>query len=264
MAAYSSIFFRGTVDSIAKSNICNIGKTSLTGRFGVISTSKKVNENIPLQWASSFKNFIHSGNAKEFEAGGDSRNPEIGRPAVDRGMDNGWNPRNNKFVRRSTVDPNMNSELLSDRANFGRPLMGVNRFSASDAFLLPQVNIEKDGDIVHIKMLKNNCFITVTDSKGNKKFGSTTGRAEKGAGKIRRFSAEAVAEQMGREARERGIKSVVIKINGFTYFTQKKRAILSFREGYSHSRLDRNPIVYVEDKTRRAHNGCRLRKSRRL
>ncbi|XP_019229140.1 PREDICTED: probable ribosomal protein S11, mitochondrial [Nicotiana attenuata] len=129
---------------------------------------------------------------------------------------------------------------------------------------LSRYHVEQDADIVHIKVLRNNAFVTVTDSKGNKKFGATAGKITGKGTKIARYAAESTAEHVGREARDRGLRSVVMKVNGFTFFKKKKQAILSFREGYTHSRGDKNPVVFIEDTTRRPHNGCRLPKKRRI
>ena len=125
-----------------------------------------------------------------------------------------------------------------------------------------QHNVEQNADFVHIKLMRNNTFVTVTDSNGNKKCGASSGHL--GGTKVSRYAAEATAEHVGRLARNMGIKSVVIKVKGFTHFKKKKQAILSFREGFSNSRLDKNPVVYIEDTTRRPHNGCRLPKKRRV
>lgn len=121
-------------------------------------------------------------------------------------------------------------------------------------------------DIVHIKLIKNNTFVTITDSKGNKKAGASLGCLEemKGGPKASRYAAEATAEHVGRLARNLGLKSVVMRVNGFTHFKKKKQAILAWREGYTHGRGDKNPIAYIEDTTRRPHNGCRLPKKRRV
>lgn len=129
---------------------------------------------------------------------------------------------------------------------------------------LSRYHIEQDADIVHIKVLRNNAFVTVTDSKGNKKFGASAGKLTVKGGRVARYAAESTAEHVGREARDRGLGSVVVKVNGFTYFKKKKQAILSFREGYSHYRGDKNPVVFIEDTTRKPHNGCRLTKKRRI
>ncbi|KAI3756139.1 hypothetical protein L1987_55953 [Smallanthus sonchifolius] len=142
--------------------------------------------------------------------------------------------------------------------NFARGIMKDNENYRS--------GLEQNADIVHIKIMRNNTFVTVTDSKGNKKMGSSAGcLAEmKGGPKVSKYSAEATAEHVGRVAKNMGLKSVVMKVNGFTFFKKKKLAILSFRDGYTNSRSDRNPIVYIEDTTRKPHNGCRLRKQRRV
>lgn len=126
--------------------------------------------------------------------------------------------------------------------------------------------VEHNADIVHIKIMRNNTFVTVTDSKGNKKMGASAGcLAEmKGGPKVSKYAAEATAEHVGRVVKGMGLKSVVMKVNGFTHFKRKKLAILSFRDGYTNSRSDQNPVVYIEDTTRKPHNGCRLRKQRRV
>ncbi|XP_022719475.1 probable ribosomal protein S11, mitochondrial [Durio zibethinus] len=126
----------------------------------------------------------------------------------------------------------------------------------------PQYNVEQNADFVHIKLMRNNTFVTVTDSKGNKKCGASSGHL--GGTKASRYSAEATAEHVGRLARNMGIKSVVVRVKGFTHFKKKRQAIVSFCEGFSNSRLDKNPVVYIEDTTRRPHNGCRLPKKRRV
>lgn len=129
---------------------------------------------------------------------------------------------------------------------------------------LPRHGVERSADFVHIKLMRNNCFVTVTDSNGNKKLGASVGvKALKGI-KATRYNGEAIAELVGRKYRSLGLKSsVVVRVKGFTHFKKKKQAILSWREGYSNSRTDQNPIVSIEDTTRKPHNGCRLPKRRR-
>ncbi|XP_021746823.1 probable ribosomal protein S11, mitochondrial [Chenopodium quinoa] len=129
-----------------------------------------------------------------------------------------------------------------------------------------QDNAAEKLDIVHIKLIKNNTFVSITDSKGNKKVGASSGCLEemKGGPKLSRYAAEATAEHVGRLARNLGLKSVVMRVNGFTHFKKKKQAILSWREGYTFGKGDHTPIAYIEDTTRRPHNGCRLPKKRRV
>ncbi|XP_074275333.1 small ribosomal subunit protein uS11m [Silene latifolia] len=133
----------------------------------------------------------------------------------------------------------------------------------NQGFPQPQYDTEKS-DIVHIKMLRNNTFVTITDSKGNKKIGVSSGCLNeiKGGAKSR-YAAEATAEHAGRLSRNLGLRSVVMRVNGFTHFKKKKQAILSWKEGFTFGRADRSPINYIEDTTRRPHNGCRLPKKRR-
>ncbi|KAF2559889.1 hypothetical protein F2Q68_00016666 [Brassica cretica] len=123
-------------------------------------------------------------------------------------------------------------------------------------------NLETNADIIHIKLLRNNTFVTVTDSKGNVKIKckATSGSLPdlKGGRKMTSYTADATAENIGRRVKAMGLKSVVVKANGFTHFKKKRNAIVAFRSGYSSSRNDQNPIVYIEDTTRKAHNGCRL------
>ncbi|KAF8077265.1 hypothetical protein N665_1051s0008 [Sinapis alba] len=51
-------------------------------------------------------------------------------------------------------------------------------------------------------------------------------------------------ENIGRRVKAMGLKSVVVKVNGFTHF-KNKNAIVASRSGYSNSRNDQNPIVYT-------------------
>ncbi|KAI3468533.1 hypothetical protein Pfo_025196 [Paulownia fortunei] len=129
---------------------------------------------------------------------------------------------------------------------------------------LYQPQVESNADIVHIKLMRNNAFVTVTDSKGNKKIGISAGKLAGKGGKLTRYSGEAAAEDIGRRVRQMKTRSVVVKVNGLTFFRRKKEAILSFKDGYTNSRGDMNPVVYLEDTTRKPHNGCRLPKKRRI
>ncbi|XVE63095.1 hypothetical protein DITRI_Ditri06bG0172200 [Diplodiscus trichospermus] len=191
-----------------------------------------------------------------------------------------------KNLDQQTVKENVSAAYVSSFWNYGRP-SGQTDFRSGGNFRsmdfvreaiegdgrgtyrgsqFPQRNVEQNADFVHIKLMRNNTFVTVTDSNGNKKCGASSGHLSelKGGTKVSRYAAEATAEHVGRLARNMGIKSVVIKVKGFTHFKKKRQAILSFREGFSKSRLDKNPVVYIEDTTRRPHNGCRLPKKRRV
>ncbi|KAI7725575.1 hypothetical protein M8C21_019251 [Ambrosia artemisiifolia] len=191
----------------------------------------------------------------------------IGQSPIEPGRNTGFETLSRRFAELDmTRAPN---EMGRD----GRPfLRGLGQFELgrNRGFMRDNENyrsgVEQNADIVHVKIMRNNTFVTVTDSKGNKKLGASAGAlAEmKGGPKVSKYSAEATAEHIGREAKKMGLKSVVVKVNGFTFFKKKKLAILSFRDGYTNSRSDKNPIVYIEDTTRKPHNGCRRKKQRRV
>lgn len=193
--------------------------------------------------------FLHCGSPKEAEAGDNSRLMDYVRGLTE------------EYTRRSPSGAPVNNSRPMD---FVRGLTEEYTKRFPSGAPLARHNMEQDADIVHIKVLRNNAFVTVTDSKGNKKFGASAGKLTGKGGKVARYAAESTAEHVGREARDRGLGSVVVKVNGFTFFKKKKQAILSFREGYTHSRGDRNPVVYIVDTTRKPHNGCRLSKKRRI
>ncbi|KAK3019945.1 hypothetical protein RJ639_002992 [Escallonia herrerae] len=173
----------------------------------------------------------------------------------------GWGNRPMNFESGNNTNRSMNfvRGILEEN---GRGMIGVPQ--------QPRYTLEQNADIVHIKMLRNNCFVTLTDSSGNRKVGASSGSLKDKAedkskvAKVSGYAAEATAEHIGRLAKKMKLKSVVVKVNGFTFFKKKKQAILSFREGYTNGRGDANPIVYIEDTTRRPHNGCRLPKKRRI
>ncbi|CAL5380994.1 unnamed protein product [Camellia sinensis] len=137
---------------------------------------------IPQILGASFRHFIHSSSHKEFETARNSRSMN--------------------FVRG----------IIEEE---GKGVMGSSQLS--------RYVVENNADIVHIKLLCNNTFVTVTDSKGNKKIGASSGCLSemKGGPKLSRYAAEATAEHVGRLARNLGLKSVIMKVNGFTYFKKK-------------------------------------------
>ncbi|EOY11562.1 PREDICTED: probable ribosomal protein S11, mitochondrial [Theobroma cacao] len=198
---------------------------------------QSVNNNVSAIYASSFRSFRHLSYQRHFETGWD--------PKRQRGFE----------IARGSETMNLVRKVLEED---GKSIFGGSQF-------LRYKNFEQDADFVHIKLMRNNTFVTVTDSNGNKKCGASSGQLSelKGGAKVSRYAAEATAEHVGRLARNMGIKSVVVRVKGFTHFKKKRQAILSFREGFSDSRSD-NPVVHIEDTTRRPHNGCRLPKKRRV
>lgn len=219
--------FAGCVKSIhgGSHSSPHFARGCFAGTSGLNVGLKNVKKDVSVPYALSFRSFFYSASGGNTEAGRSSRSMNFVRGIIERD---------------------------------GKDFMGRSQF--------PQYNVEQNADIVHIKMLRNNTFITVTDSKGNTKCKASAGCVPemKGGAKLSRYAAEATSEHVGRMSRNMGLKSVVMKVKGFTYFKRKRQAIMSWREGFTNSRGDKNAIVYVEDTTRRAHNGCRLKKRRRI
>ncbi|KAJ0102565.1 hypothetical protein Patl1_05806 [Pistacia atlantica] len=268
----------------------------ILGNLGMslFSTSAKGSASAP--HALGFQKYVHSTSQKDFENGRnsrpmdfvrdsrptdfvrDSRPMDFGRDSRpmnfgrdSRPMNFGRDSRPMDFVRDSRP---MDFGRDSRPMNFGRdsrPMDFVRGVIEEDGSgfrrqsQYPRYSVEQNADVVHMKFLFNNTFVTVTDSKGNKKMGASWGCLPelKGAVRMSRYAPDATAEHVGRLAKNMGLKSFVMKVNGFTYFRKKKQAILSFREGFGNSR-NQSPIVYIEDTTRKPHNGCRLRKQRRI
>nr|BCT42630.1 ribosomal protein S11 [Musa acuminata subsp. microcarpa]BCT42712.1 ribosomal protein S11 [Musa acuminata]BCT42907.1 ribosomal protein S11 [Musa laterita]BCT42946.1 ribosomal protein S11 [Musa siamensis]BCT43414.1 ribosomal protein S11 [Musa acuminata AAA Group] len=152
---------------------------------------------------------------------------------------------------------------LADAGSF-KSMNFVQSISEEDEQLEQRTNKR---DLVHVLLNKNNTFVTVTDARGNKKTGASAGCLEerKGRSRLSRYAAEATAEHVGRSARKIGLKSVVMKVKGSTYFRKKNKVILSWREGFRGEGVgDPSPILYINDVTQLPHNGCRLPKKRRV
>jgi small subunit ribosomal protein S11 len=177
-------------------------------------------------------------------------------------FDQNSNISNNSMGAETNRPTNIMREYNNRSLNFVGRMINENRgsyYPSGPGFHRPT---DSNADFVHIKILRNNTFVTLTDSKGNKKAGASVGILP-GALKNSKNVPELTAEHVGRIARSMGVRSVVVKVNGFTKFSKKKTAIIGFREGYTHSRGNNHPIVYLEDTTRKAHNGCRLPKKQR-
>ncbi|RCV33499.1 hypothetical protein SEVIR_7G094900v4 [Setaria viridis] len=191
-----------------------------------------------------------------------------------------WKPHQNlnefNFVRqnlRSNTQVNFNNAdnggTMSKTAGGEKPsnLGGRFQFPASRMFSEREQYSQKKRDFIHVLLKKNKTFVTVTDASGNKKTGASAGCLEdrKGRSRLSRYAAEATAEHVGRSARKMGLRSVVMKVKGISFFKKKKKVILGFREGFRGERVrDQSPIMYIHDVTQLPHNGCRLPKQRRV
>ncbi|KAI5582796.1 hypothetical protein BDE02_07G109200 [Populus trichocarpa] len=202
-----------------------------------------------------------------FSAG--RRDFEMGRSSMQNSnLEMGRNPRSMNFSagqRDFEMERGPRPDFYAGGRN-SRPMDFVRGVIGQEGSRFPQYHVELNDDFVFMKLKRNNTFVAVTDSKGNKKKNAsmTAGWLQKlqGGAKLSRYAAEATAEHVGQAARQLGLKSFVMRVNGFTYFKKKRLAITSFAEGYGKGGL--SPIKHIEDNTRRPHNGCRLPRKRRI
>lgn len=110
--------------------------------------------------------------------------------------------------------------------------------------------------VVHIKATFNNTIVTVTDPTGGVIARSSAGAAGfKGSRKSTPFAAQVAAEGAVRKAKEMGVRSVSVRINGPG--AGRESALRAVGLGGLN-------ISSIKDVTPMPHNGCRPRKSRRV
>ena len=110
--------------------------------------------------------------------------------------------------------------------------------------------------VAHIISSFNNTIITITDQDGNALALSSAGlKGFKGSRKSTPFAAQIAAEDVGKKAKEFGIKTLKIQISGPG--SGRESALRSLQsEGYV--------ITSIKDVTPIPHNGCKPRKRRRV
>uniref|UniRef100_A0A453DJJ8 30S ribosomal protein S11 n=1 Tax=Aegilops tauschii subsp. strangulata TaxID=200361 RepID=A0A453DJJ8_AEGTS len=111
-------------------------------------------------------------------------------------------------------------------------------------------------DVLHVTLKGKKTFVTVTDVKGNRKAGASAGCLEdrKGRSRLARYAGEATGEHMGRVASKIGLKSVIVKVKGYSFFRKKKKVIMGFADGFRGERVRTpSPIMHVHDVTQLAH-----------
>ena len=110
--------------------------------------------------------------------------------------------------------------------------------------------------IVHVKATFNNTMITITDKQGHVLVWSTPGVVGfSGSKKSTPFAAQVAAADAARKAKELGLKSVDVWVNGPG--AGRESAVRS---------LQANGLIVttIRDVTPLPHNGCRARKKRRV
>ena len=110
--------------------------------------------------------------------------------------------------------------------------------------------------VAHIQATFNNTIITITDPQGNVLSWSSAGvRGFKGSRKSTPFAAQLAAEDAARHARDHGVESIAVHVNGPGSGRESAlRALAS-----SGMR-----ITMIRDVTPIPHNGCRPPKRRRV
>lgn len=116
--------------------------------------------------------------------------------------------------------------------------------------------VQVSNGIAHIAASFNNTLITITDKQGNTiAWGSAGGSGFKGSRKSTPFAAQIAAEKVGTKAREFGLKTLDVLVNGVGPGRESAIRALDV-QGYK--------ITSIKDRTRIPHNGCRPPKKRRV
>ena len=110
--------------------------------------------------------------------------------------------------------------------------------------------------VAHIVSSFNNTIITITDLNGNALAWSSAGlKGFKGSRKSTPFAAQIAAEDVGKKAKEFGIKTLRVEVSGPG--SGRESALRSLQSaGYV--------ITSIKDVTPIPHNGCKPRKRRRV
>ena len=110
--------------------------------------------------------------------------------------------------------------------------------------------------VVHVNSTFNNTRVTITDAQGNTVSWSTAGaQGFKGSRKSTPYAAQVAAEEAGKKAQENGMKTLEVEVKGPG--SGRESAIRALQViGFT--------ITSIRDVTPIPHNGCRMRKRRRV
>lgn len=110
--------------------------------------------------------------------------------------------------------------------------------------------------VAHIRASFNNTQVTISDTKGNVLSWSTSGKCGfRGSKKSTAYVAQVVAQDACRRAMSHGLKEVEVRIKGPG--TGRESAVRALQSiGLE--------VTSIRDVTPIPHNGCRLRKARRV
>ena len=110
--------------------------------------------------------------------------------------------------------------------------------------------------IAHVNSTFNNTLITITDVQGNAISWSSSGsQGFKGSRKSTPYAAQVAAEDAGKKAIEHGVKTLSVQVKGPG--SGRESALRALQTvGFT--------ITSIKDVTPIPHNGCRVRKRRRV
>lgn len=110
--------------------------------------------------------------------------------------------------------------------------------------------------IVHVNSTFNNTRITITDAQGNTVAWATAGgQGFNGSRKSTPYAAQVAAEDAGKKAQEHGMKTLEVQVKGPG--SGRESAIRALQIiGFT--------ITAIKDVTPIPHNGCRMKKRRRV
>jgi small subunit ribosomal protein S11 len=110
--------------------------------------------------------------------------------------------------------------------------------------------------VAHVNATFNNTMVTITDAQGNTIAWSSAGmQGFKGSRKSTPYAAQVAAEDAGKKAREHGMETLEIEVNGPG--SGRESALRALQTvGFN--------ITQIRDLTPIPHNGCRPRKRRRV
>ncbi len=110
--------------------------------------------------------------------------------------------------------------------------------------------------VAHVAATFNNTMITITDAQGNTIAWSSAGaQGFKGSRKSTPYAAQMAAEDAGKKAREHGMETLEIEVNGPG--SGRESALRALQTvGFA--------VTSIRDTTPVPHNGCRPRKRRRV
>lgn len=110
--------------------------------------------------------------------------------------------------------------------------------------------------VVHIRATFNNTIVTITDTQGHVLVWSTPGVVGfSGSKKSTPFAAQVAAADAARRAKDLGLKSVEVLVNGPG--SGRESAIRALQ-------ANGLMVTSIKDVTPLPHNGCRARKKRRV